>query len=181
MKRLTISLAVAGLAVLAVVATVFAASPTPSPTPSTDQVRERDALPGILGLSQAEVMDLRHDGLTLAQIAERQNVDPQTLIDALVAQWTARIDARVARGAITSDEAVALRTQLELQAKAMVNQATPGGMRGAAVGAGPGSGAGAGNGAGRGGGMGAGGGMGFRAGGGTGICDGTGPNGSTAP
>lgn len=183
MKRLTISLAIAGLAVLAVVATVAAASPTPSPTPATEQIRTRDTLPTILGLSQAEIMDLRHDGLTLAQIAERQKVDPQKLIDALVAQWSERIDARVAYGALSADEAAALKTQLSVQAKAMVNQAAPGGMRGAAVGAGPGSGSGAGNGAGigRGAGMGAGGGMGFRAGGGTGICDGTGPNGSTTP
>jgi hypothetical protein len=179
MKRLTISLAIAGLAVLAVVATVSAATPTPSPAPATDQVRARDTLPAILGLSQAQIMELRQDGLTLAQIAERQKVDPQKLIDALVAQWSERIDARVAYGALTADEAAALKTQLALQAKAMVNQAAPGGMRGAAVGAGPGSANGAGMG--RGAGMGAGVGQGFRAGGGTGTCDGTGPHGRTTP
>jgi hypothetical protein len=182
MKRLTISLAVAGLAVLAVVATVSAASPAPTRAPATDQVRDRDTLPEILGLSQAEIMDLRHDGQTLAQIAERQDVDPQVLIDALVAQWSERIDARVANGALTADEAAALETQLALQAKAMVNQATAGGMRGAAVGAGPaaGGGAGVGGGMGAGGRMGAGG-MGFGARGGTGICDGSGPNGAATP
>jgi hypothetical protein len=182
MKRLTISLAIAGLAALAVVATVSAASPTPPPTPATEQVRTRDTLPDVLGLSQAEIMDLRHDGLTLAQIAERQKIDPQVLVDTLVAQWSERIDARVANGALTADDAAALKTQLALQAKAMVNQAAAGGMRGAAVGAGPGAAARGGSGAGMGRGAGvAGGGMGYRAGGGTGICDGTGPNGSATP
>ena len=177
MKRLTIALTIAAFAILAVVATVAAAGPTLTPAPATDQVRTRDTMPAVLGLSQAEIMALRHDGLTLAQIAERQQVDPQVLVDGLVAQWSERIQARVAVGALTADEATALKTQLALKAKAMVNQATTGGMRGAAVGAGPNvngtAGQGAGRGAGNGGGMGTDG-----AGGGTGTCDGTGPNGA---
>ena len=159
MKRLAISLAIAGLAVLVVVATVSAAGPR---SQAANGVGDRGTIAAILGLTQAQVMDLRQDGLTLAQIAERQKVDPQKLIDALVAQWTVRIDARVQNGALTTDEAAQLKTQLELQAKAMVNQATPGGMRGAAVGAGPGAM----------GGHGYGGGMG--AGRGNGTCDGSG-------
>jgi hypothetical protein len=166
MKRLSLALAGAAIAILAVAATASAAGPSPSP--AGDQLRARDTIPTILGLSQAELMDLRRDGLTLAQIAERQNVVPQKLIDALVAQWTIRIDARVANGALTSDAATALKEQLTLRATAMVNQAPLGGMRGAAVGAGPGNG------------------YGMRAGGaagsngassGTGTCDGTGPHG----
>ncbi len=180
MKRLTLALTIAAFAILAVVATVAAAGPTLTPAPATDQVRTRDTMPAVLGLSQAEIMALRHDGLTLAQIAERQQVDPQVLVDGFIAQWSERIEARVTAGALTADEATALKTQLALKAKAMVNQATVGGMRGAAVGAGPNAagtaGLGAGRGAGNGGGMGPGAGNG--AGGGTGTCDGTGPNGA---
>ena len=112
MKRLTISLAVAALAILAVVATVAAASPAPTRHRSRSRCGRATRSRTILGLSQAEVMELRQDGLTLAQIAERQKVDPQKLIDALVAQWSARIDARVANGAITTAEAATLKAQL---------------------------------------------------------------------
>ena len=75
--------------------------------------------------------------LSLAQIAEQEGVDPQKLIDALAAVWGARIDARLAAGAITAEQAATLKADVEAQAEAMVNQTTAGGMRGGAVGAGP--------------------------------------------
>jgi len=174
MRRIAISLSIAALAILTVVAAVSAASP--APTPAQDQVRTRDTLPVLLGLTQAEIMELRHDGLTLAQIAERQKVDPQKLIDALVAQWSARIDVRLAAGALTADQAVALKANLAVQAKGMVNQETLGGMRGAAVGAGRGMGGGRGMGAGIGGGR-----MGGMHGAGDGTCPGIGPQATATP
>ena len=178
MRRIAISFSIAALAVLTLVAAVSAASP--APTRMGGQVARDPVLTEILGLTQAEIMELRHDGLTLAQIAERQKVDPQKLIDALVAQWSARIDVRLAAGALTTDQAAALKTNLAVQAKAMVNQATPGGMQGAAVGAGRGMGAG-----GMGGGMGGGGMGGGRVGGmrgaGNGTCLGTVPKANATP
>lgn len=172
MKRLTISVTVAAFAILALVATVAAASPTPSPSPAPVQARGQGLITTILKLTRDQVMDLRQEGLSLAQIAARQSVDPQKLIDALKSQWITRIEARLGNGALTAAEAATLKTQVAERAKAMVEQTAIGGMRGAAVGAGPGA-TGAGNGAG----MGAGG-MGGR---GSGTCDGTGPNGQTAP
>ena len=71
-------------------------------------------------------MELRQQGLSLAQIAERQKVDPQRLVDALVAQWTERIDARLANGGITADQATTLRANVAVRAKAMVQQTTHG-------------------------------------------------------
>lgn len=182
MRRLAISLSVAALAVLAVAATVSAASPSPTPVP--DQVRTRDTIPVLFGLTQTEIMALRQSGLTLAQIAAKQDIAEQTVIDALLARWASRIDAREAFGAITAIEAAQLKEQLALRAKAMVNQAALGGMQGAAVGAGrdaAGNGTQAGNGAGTGagggymGGRGTGGnGAGGNAGAGNGTCNGTG-------
>jgi hypothetical protein len=176
MRRIALSLAIASLALLTVVATVAAAAPR---TQARDQVRAQTTLSELLGLTHEQVMDLRQDGLTLAQIAERQKVDPQKLIDALVAQWSARIDVRVSYGALTDAQAAELKAELATRAKAMVNQAPLGGMRGAAVGAGPGAmGGNGGNGAGMG--RGNGGGMGGGRGFGNGVCDGSGAGTGTA-
>jgi len=177
MRRIAISLSIAALAVLTVVAAVSAASP--APTRMGGQAARDQVLTEILGLTSAQVMELRHDGLTLAQIAERQKVDPQKLIDALVAQWSARIDVRLAAGALTVDEAAALKANLAVRAKSMVNQATPGGMQGAAVGGGRGMNGGGGRGM-NGGGMGAGGMYGMR-GAGNGTCTGMGPQATATP
>ena len=168
MKKRILGLAGAGIASLVFAATVAAADPTP--TPSTTPVQARDTVPAVLGMTQAQVQALRHDGLSLAQIAQQVKVDPQKLVDALAARWTTRIDARVANGALTAAEATTLKAQVQTQAKSMVNKVTLGGMQGAAVGAGragrPGIGSGAGMGRGPQG-----------AGTGTGTCDGTGPHG----
>jgi hypothetical protein len=189
MKSIAIPIAGAGLVLLLAAGAVAAASPAPT-TPATIAPAATNApvvtpapvvsagpIAAILGLTDAQVMGLRQQGLSLAQIAEQQKVDPQRLVDALAAQWSARIDARLAAGALTADQAKTLKANVAVQAKAMVYQATMGGMRGAAVGAGPngamrgmGGGAGMGAGAGRGGMM-------RGAGAGNGTC----PVASTAP
>ena len=161
MKKLVLSFGGAALVVLALAGGVIAASP--QPTQAGDEIRNRDTIPTFLGLTQAEVMALRHDGLSLAHIAERQKVDPQELVDALKAQWTERIDARVANGAITAGEATTLKAQVDLRAKDMVYKVTMVGMRGVAVGAGP-------TGIGRG----------MAGMGGSGTCDGSGPHGAAS-
>ena len=150
----------AGLASLVFAATVMAAGPTPTPSSATTQTR--DTVPAVLGLTQAQ------DGQSLAQIAAKQKVDPQRLVDALVARWTSRIDVRVTNGALTADEATKLKAEVQTQATSMVNQVTLGGMQGAAIGAGPR------NGAGRGAGM-------ANGTGARGTGTGTGPHGAGQP
>jgi len=77
----------------------------------------------------------------------------------------------VQAGALTTDQATALKAQLATRAKDMVYRTTLGGMQGAAVGAGPANAPGARNGT-----ADAGTGMGGRGrGAGNGACDGTGP------
>jgi Spy/CpxP family protein refolding chaperone len=164
MRRLALALGGATLLVAMVAATVAAADPTPTPSrPSTAGT----TLTEILDLTRDQIVQLRHDGLSLAQIAARQDVEADRLIDALVARWTERIAARVSNGALIAEEAATLRTQLETRARDLVNRTTPGGMQGTAVGAGRGGAA-----AGAGAGMGPG-----PRGTGTGVCDGTGPHG----
>lgn len=184
----------ASLAALALVATVAAAGPsgngaTHGQAPGRGQAQGAspagvgDVAPTILGLTQAEIRTLRRGGLSLAQIAEKQAVDPTRLIEAFAARWSARIDDRVSAGALTAAEASALKEQLTVRAKDMVYRTTLGGMRGAAVGAGPTTAGTQGAGNGVGGGMrGAHGGNGAAGGrGGNGACDGTGPGAATRP
>jgi hypothetical protein len=148
---------------LLIVAAVAAANPTtPPPRPAAGSP---DTVAQVLSLTQAQIRELRHDGLSLAQIAARQNVAVARVVDALVARWTERIQARVENGALTTAEAAALEAQLQARAQEMVDSTTPGGMQGAAVGAGS---HGAGNG---------GDGPGPY---GDGTCDGTGPHGPGA-
>jgi hypothetical protein len=153
MKKLILSIGGATVVVLTMAATVFAGGPMGGQGPAAGGAVVGD----VLGLTQDQIRDLRQDGLSLAQIAERQKVDAQKVVDALVARWTERIQARVDAGALTTDEAAQLRTQVQTRATDMVQKTTLGGMQGAAVGAGP-----------------RGGGARMGSGAGTGTCDGTG-------
>ncbi|MFH1474395.1 MAG: hypothetical protein ABIG85_00870 [Chloroflexota bacterium] len=177
MRRLLLSTGAAALLAIAVVATVAAAGPMgrAGGAGATERAgAQSTVVADILGLSRDAIEDLRHDGLSLAQIAEKQKVDPQRLVDTLTTQWTTRIDARVQSGALTADRATALKVQLATRAKDMVFRTTLGGMQGAAVGAGPASAPGYRNGTGNTGDAGSG--MGGRGrGAGNGACDGTGP------
>jgi len=176
MRRLLIATGAAALLTIAVVATVAAAGPMGRAGGAGATVRagvQTDTVAKILGLTHDAINDLRHDGLSLAQIAGRQKVDPQKLVDALTKQWTVRIEARVQAGALTAAQATALKVQLATRAKDMVYRTTLGGMQGAAVGAGSANAPGYRNGAGNTGAAGAG--MGGRGrGAGSGTCDGTG-------
>jgi hypothetical protein len=191
MRRLILATGAAALLAIAVVATVAAAGPMgrAGGAGATERIggagstarvgAQSDVVAGILGLTREAIDDLRHEGLSLAQIAEKQNVDPQKIVDALTAQWTVRIEARVQNGALTTAQATALKVQLTTRAKDMVYRTTLGGMQGAAVGAGPASAQGHRGGAGNAGDAGTG--MGGRGrGAGNGICDGTG-SGATQP
>jgi hypothetical protein len=139
MKKNVVALAGAALLVLLLVATAMAAGPRSGAGPGAAGADGAgDAIPTILGLTHDEVMALRHEGLSLAQIAERQQVDPQLLVNELAARWTERIEARVEAGALSPEQATELKAQVETQAKHMVYRTTMGGMHGGAVGAGPG-------------------------------------------
>src|SRR5450759_5018961 len=110
------------------VAAVAAADPTPSPSATAATAVHGQTVAIVLGLTPAQVTALRHDGQSLAQIAESQKVAVQSVVDALVARWTERIDARVANGALAQTEATQLQTQLETRAASMVSSTTPGGV-----------------------------------------------------
>ena len=62
------------------------------------------------------------DDQTLAQIAESNDIEPQTVIDALVAEMSAELDAKVASGAITEERAATIRARLTEEINEFVNE-----------------------------------------------------------
>ena len=61
-------------------------------------------------------------GQTLAQIAESNGIEPQTVIDAMVAEMSAELDAKVDSGAITQERAAMIRAQLTEMVTGFVNE-----------------------------------------------------------
>ncbi len=172
MRRIVGAIGALGFAFVLLVPTALAAGPA-SAGRTGGPTADNAGIAAVLNLSWEQVQDLRQQGQSLAEIAAAQQVDPQRLVDALVARWTERIDVRVQNGALTAAQATELKSRLAARAQAYVDQTVPGGMAGAAVGAGP-RGAGAG--------MRSGVGPGPRGTGtGTGTCDGTGPHGPGRP
>jgi hypothetical protein len=68
----------------------------------------------VLGISHDELhVRMEEQGQNLAAVATDLGIDPQTLVDALVASWSPAIDTLLANGTITQDEADAYRAALE--------------------------------------------------------------------
>jgi hypothetical protein len=160
-RRLTLAGGLAALGALALAATVVAAGPRSGQAAG-------GAAADALGLTQEQLIELRQEGLSVAQIAQQQGVTVESVVDALVARWTLRVQERVQNGGLSEEEASALAEQLRERAQAMVLETEATGMQGAAVGAGAGVAGGVGPGP-RG------------TGDGTGECDGSGPHGAGRP
>src|SRR5439155_1448343 len=60
-------------------------------------------------------------GQSIATLAKSKNVDPQKIINDLVADATTRIDAAVSSGKITSDQATKMKAGLTARITAFVN------------------------------------------------------------
>lgn len=58
-----------------------------------------------LGISADDLRDALLDGQTIAEVAADHGVDAQTVIDAIVAEANEHLDAKVAAGDLTQDEA----------------------------------------------------------------------------
>jgi hypothetical protein len=71
--------------------------------------------------SHALVAQLRA-GKSIAQVATEHQKDPQTVIDALVAKASARIDQAVAEGKLTAEKAATIKEKLPSVAERIVNK-----------------------------------------------------------
>jgi hypothetical protein len=75
-----------------------------------------------LGMTDEELRDALRDGSSIASLAEERGVDVQTVIDALVASATARIDEKVASGDLDSARADELKAELPERIQALVER-----------------------------------------------------------
>lgn len=90
----------------------------------------------VIGITTRELLTELEAGKTIADVAGAHDVDVQDVIDALVADATARIDQAVAHGKIDSARGDELKANLVERVTAMVNgegpgpRGGPGGFRG---------------------------------------------------
>lgn len=78
-----------------------------------------------LGVSEADLHAALHDGQSMADVAEAQGVAVQTVVDALIADATARIDEKLAAGDITQQQADELKAALPERIATIVNRDGP--------------------------------------------------------
>lgn len=92
-----------------------------------------------IGISVEDLRTALADGSTLAEVAEANGVDVDTLIRALVAEATERLDEAVENGRLDADEAEEIKADLVERITARVNGEGPGPVRGPGpMGGGPG-------------------------------------------
>ena len=84
-----------------------------------------DGVAEILGIDDADLVTALRDGQTLAEIAAANDVSVDTVVEALVGQAEARIDAAVEAGRLTAEEATTKKAELTDRITAMVNGERP--------------------------------------------------------
>ena len=79
-----------------------------------------------IGISAADLRTALQDGSTIAEVATANGVEVQTVVDALVAEATARIDAAVEDGRLDEERAAEIKAELPDRITARVNGEDPG-------------------------------------------------------
>lgn len=74
-----------------------------------------------IGVSEEDLRAALLDGQSIADVAAANGVDVETVVDALVADATERIDQAVADGELDADRAEEIKANLEERVTALVN------------------------------------------------------------
>ncbi len=77
----------------------------------------------VIGIEQADLVLELTAGATIADVAAEYNVDAQAIVDAYVQPRTDTLDAAVAAGRITQDQADAMLAQMEAQVSDQLTEA----------------------------------------------------------
>lgn len=76
----------------------------------------------VIGIEPADLAATLRSGQTVAEVATENGVDPQAVIDALVAELNGRVDQAVADGRITEDRAAQMKANAVEKFTAFVNE-----------------------------------------------------------
>jgi hypothetical protein len=87
--------------------------------------RHLEAAAAAIGIEEDALREGLQNDQTMAEVAQANNVDPQTVVDALVADVSARIDEKVAEGELTQEEADERKAELPERMTALVNGERP--------------------------------------------------------
>ncbi|MFC1962557.1 DUF2680 domain-containing protein [Chloroflexota bacterium] len=80
----------------------------------------------LLGLTTEELHELRQEGKSLAEIAAEQRVAIDELVEAIMAEKTAAVQARVNNGTLTQEQADSMIQHMAESAELAVNRTTSG-------------------------------------------------------
>jgi|GEM_PF-2782560 len=85
-----------------------------------------------IGISRDDLVTALRDGSSIADVAEKNGVDPAKVVDALVADATTRIDAAVEDGKLPEERAARIKERLPERMQKLVEREGPRGDRPAA-------------------------------------------------
>ncbi|HJU81170.1 MAG TPA: hypothetical protein VJ796_05420 [Acidimicrobiia bacterium] len=68
-----------------------------------------DVAAATIGITEADLVEALGDGQTIAEVAEENGVDAQTVIDDLVAEVNSRVDEAVANGDLDAERAAEIK------------------------------------------------------------------------
>lgn len=89
-----------------------------------------ETLTSVLGVTEDDLQAAREAGQSVADIAAAQGVDLQVVIDALVENAQARLDAKIAAGTVDAERAAEISDSIEERVTARVNGERPEGREG---------------------------------------------------
>jgi hypothetical protein len=87
--------------------------------------RHLDTAAEAIGVAPEDLRVALEDGSTIAEVAEANSVDPQVVIDAMVAELSDRLDEGVAAGRLTADEATERLGRATEKITTSVNEGRP--------------------------------------------------------
>ncbi|MFC1961860.1 hypothetical protein ACFLWN_02300 [Chloroflexota bacterium] len=137
LKLMGLAVGVATIATLTLGSTVFAETPEEADTQAycggygwhgfhNEEAVCSETASELLGLTPEELCELRQEGKSLAEIAAEQGVTVDELVDAIMAEKIAAVQARVADGTLTQEQADLMIQQMAERTEMAVNRTTTG-------------------------------------------------------